>query len=212
RRGDPLGAAGDFTTAPEISQMFGELAGLWLAECWQRAGRPRPVRIVELGPGRGTLMADALRAWRGVPELFAALDLHLVASNTGLKARQAPALGQVRATWHDDFTTVPEGSLLLVANEFFDALPIRQFQRTEAGWCERLIGIAPGGGDRLAFVLSPPHPAAAVLLGPAADRAAVGTVMEVSPFARSLARAIGARLAAAPGAALLVDYGYAQPP
>jgi NADH dehydrogenase [ubiquinone] 1 alpha subcomplex assembly factor 7 len=208
RQGDPLGSEGDFTTAPEISQMFGELAGLWLAECWQRLGRPRPVQVVELGPGRGTLMADALRAWRVVPEFRLALDLHLVESSPGLTARQAAALVPARPTWHGDFAAVPEGPMVLVANEFFDALPIRQFQRTEAGWCERLVGLAPDGAD-LAFVLAPPNPSATALLAPALGTAPIGAVAEVSPAARGLGQAIGARLKAAPGAALIVDYGYA---
>src|SRR5205814_5624891 len=130
RKALPVGAAGDFTTAPEISQMFGELLGAWLAERWLAMGRPTSVRLVELGPGRGTLMADALRATRGVPGFHAALDLHLVETNERLAARQATALSTFKPTWHERFDQVPAGPLLLVANEFFDALPVRQFHKT----------------------------------------------------------------------------------
>jgi NADH dehydrogenase [ubiquinone] 1 alpha subcomplex assembly factor 7 len=143
RTRDPLGAAGDFTTAPEISQMFGEMLGAWLAVVWQQIGSPNSVRLVELGPGRGTLMSDALRATRGVPGLHAALDLHLVETSRPLHALQREALSKraVEATWHDDVATVPGGPLLLIANEFFDALPIRQYERTAEGWRERLVTI-----------------------------------------------------------------------
>src|SRR5471032_3276795 len=117
RRAMPLGAAGDFTTAPEISQMFGELLGAWLAERWQAMGKPKPVRLVELGPGRGTLMKDALRATRGVAGFHAAIDLHLVGINQPLRALQQEALGAYSPTWHERFDDVPEGALLLIANE-----------------------------------------------------------------------------------------------
>ena len=124
RKALPVGAAGDFTTAPEISQMFGELLGAWLAERWLAMGRPAGVCLVELGPGRGTLMSDALRATRGVPGFHAALDLHLVEINEPLRALQGQALAAFKPTWHARFDDVPEGPLLLVANEFFDALQI----------------------------------------------------------------------------------------
>ena len=122
RHAMPVGAAGDFTTAPEISQMFGELLGAWLAERWLAMGRPRPVRLVELGPGRGTLMADALRATRGVAGFHAAIDLHLVEINERLQALQQTALGDVDATWHARLEDVPTGPMLLLTNEFFDAV------------------------------------------------------------------------------------------
>jgi NADH dehydrogenase [ubiquinone] 1 alpha subcomplex assembly factor 7 len=207
RRGDPLGAAGDFITAPEISQMFGELIGLWLVDAWERLRRPDPVLMVELGPGRGTLMADALRAARVRPEFGSAVRLHLVESSPGLRARQAAALAEERPRWHDGFETVPEGPLLLVANEFFDALPIRQFQRTQAGWCERMVGFEEAG-ERFGWVLAPASAAAETLLAPEQLGAPIGAIAEVSPAAQGLAAAIGARLAAAPGAALIIDYGH----
>jgi NADH dehydrogenase [ubiquinone] 1 alpha subcomplex assembly factor 7 len=151
RKALPVGAAGDFTTAPEISQMFGELLGAWLAERWLAMGRPTGVRLVELGPGRGTLMADALRATRGVPGFHAAIDLHLVEINEQLRALQGQALAAFRPTWHVRFDDVPEGPLLLVANEFFDALPVRQFEKTARGWTERMVGLDDDGNLRLAL-------------------------------------------------------------
>jgi NADH dehydrogenase [ubiquinone] 1 alpha subcomplex assembly factor 7 len=208
---DPLGAAGDFTTAPEISQMFGELLGLWCADAWIRAGAPPRVLLVELGPGRGTLMADALRAARGVPGFRAAAEVHLVETSPVLRARQAETLRGEAPAWHDDLSAVPDGPMLLVANEFFDALPVRQFQRTERGWRERRVDADPAtGGLRLAL---DPAPSAAEVLIPESVRrgAPVGSVAEVSPASRQTARAIGERLAAHGGAALVVDYGHDRP-
>ena len=211
RRGDPLGAAGDFVTAPEISQMFGELIGLWLVDAWEGAGRPDPVLLVELGPGRGTLMADALRAAKVRPDFGRAIRLHLVESSPGLKRLQAAALADARPEWHEGFETLPEGPLLLVANEFFDALPIRQFQRTAEGWRERMIALDEPGA-RFRWVLSPPGAAAEALLTPEQLQAPVGTIAEASPASRGVAAVVGARLAAAPGAALIVDYGHDAAP
>ncbi|MBX9943324.1 MAG: SAM-dependent methyltransferase [Reyranella sp.] len=201
RRAAPLGAAGDFTTAPEISQMFGELVGAWLADRWQAMGRPAPVRLVELGPGRGTLMADALRATRGVAGFHAAIDLHLVETNEPLRAAQRAALSSVRPTWHERFDGVPAGPLLLVANEFFDALPVRQFHRTPRGWVERMVGLAADGSLRLA--LAPGITPFSALLGDAPP----GAEAEISEAGRSLAAAIGARIGRDGGWALIVDYG-----
>ena len=145
RRRDPLGAAGDFVTAPEISQTFGEILGLWLAQAWIDLGRPAPVRLVELGPGRGALLADLLRATACVPDFHTALALHLVESSPPLRRLQAARLADRQATWHERFEEVPDGPLLLVANEFLDALPVHQLVRTTDGWCERLVGLGPGG-------------------------------------------------------------------
>lgn len=202
RRAMPLGAAGDFTTAPEISQMFGELLGAWLADRWLAMGRPAPVRLVELGPGRGALMADALRATRGVPGFHAALDLHLVETSEPLRAAQHTALTAFAPTWHERFDEVPAGPLLLVANEFFDALPVRQFHRTAEGWRERMVGLGPDGGLRLALApgLTP--------FASALPDAAPGAEAELSEAGRALAGAIGARLHQDGGWALIVDYGY----
>ena len=142
---DPLGTAGDFTTAPEISQIFGELIGLWAAHVWQAMGAPATVRLVELGPGRGTLMADILRAAKVLPAFRAAIEVHLVETSPVLRATQARALEGVGAVWHEDVSAALDGPAIVIANEFLDALPVDQFVRTEEGWRERLIGLGEGG-------------------------------------------------------------------
>ncbi|SLN48546.1 hypothetical protein PSA7680_02501 [Pseudoruegeria aquimaris] len=201
---DPFGAAGDFTTAPEISQMFGELCGLSLAQAWLDQGAPSPFRLVELGPGRGTLMADLLRATKGVPGFHAAMRLHLVEASPTLREAQRKALRGHDATWHASLSEVPEGPLFLIANEFFDALPIRQFQRAvEGGWCERLVGLSDGGA--LAFGLARPAPVAALAHREADTRP--GDIVELCPAAAAIAGEIAARLRADGGAALIIDYG-----
>jgi NADH dehydrogenase [ubiquinone] 1 alpha subcomplex assembly factor 7 len=202
RRREPIGAAGDFTTAPEIGQAFGEILGLWLAEAWAGIGRPDPVRLIELGPGRGTLMADVLRVEASVPPFRAALRVHLVETSEPLRARQRAHLAGHEIAWHDGFADVPPGPALLVANEFFDALPVNQVVRCEDGWRERLIGLDEEG--RLAFRLSD-EPSA--LSGSIEDDAPLGAVAEISPARAALARAVGARIAAHGGVALLIDYG-----
>jgi NADH dehydrogenase [ubiquinone] 1 alpha subcomplex assembly factor 7 len=203
RRAAPLGAAGDFVTAPEISQMFGELAGAWLAERWQAMGRPAAVRLVELGPGHGTLMADALRATRGVPGFHAALDLHLVEINATLRAAQQATLASFKPAWHERFDEVPAGPLLLVANEFFDALPVRQFEKTRRGWAERMVGLA-ADGESLAFALAPGVTPFTTHLPEAGE----GAQAEICEAGLALAAAIGARVRRDGGWALIVDYGY----
>lgn len=203
RRAQPVGASGDFTTAPEISQMFGELIGAWLAERWLAMGAPSSVRLIELGPGRGTLMADAWRATRGVPGFHAALRLHLVDTNLPLRAEQQRVLGAFDPTWHERFDEVPDGPALIVANEFFDALPVRQFQKTAQGWRERMVGLAPGG-ETLVVALAPGATPFSSFLPDTAD----GAQAEVSEAGRALAAAIGARLTRDGGWALIVDYGY----
>jgi len=202
RRARPLGAAGDFTTAPEISQMFGELIGAWLAERWLAMGQPA-VTLVELGPGRGSLMADALRATRGVPGFHAALRVHLVETNTTLRAEQQRALAAFDPTWHERFDDVPSGPMLLVANEFFDALPVRQFEKTAHGWRERMVGLAPDG-ETLMFALAPGATPFARFLPDAAD----GAQAEIGEAGRALAASIGARVTRDGGWALIIDYGY----
>ncbi len=209
--GDPFGARGDFVTAPEISQMFGEMIGLWCADTWQHLGTPAALTLIELGPGRGTLLADLLRAARVVPGFREALDLHLVEVSPALRALQAQSLDGVGATWHQSLAEVPQGRpLLVIANEFFDALPVRQFERTPEGWRERLVGLTPEGDD-LAFGLSPPAPYAEALVSEALRAAAPGAVAEVAPAALSVAAEIGRRLVEDGGAALIADYGYAAP-
>ncbi len=210
RRRDPLGAAGDFTTAPEIGQAFGELLGLWCADCWDRMRRPRPVRLVELGPGRGTLMADALRAATVMPGFRQAIEVHLVETGPVLRARQRDALGEGVPAWHDRFETVPAGPMLLIANEFFDALPMHQLQLTAQGWRERLVALE-ADGDGFQLALAPGPSPAAALIPPSLEAAGLppGSVVEVAPAGIALAGAIGARLAADGGAAVIIDYGHA---
>jgi NADH dehydrogenase [ubiquinone] 1 alpha subcomplex assembly factor 7 len=199
---DPLGAAGDFTTAPEISQMFGEMIGICLAQAWLDHGSPVPFALAELGPGRGTLMADILRATKGVRGFHNGLRLALVEVSAPLRARQAAALAGARPAWHDRIADLPALPLYLVANEFLDTLPIRQFLRTGDGWSERMIGAE---GDRLIFGLAPAAP-----LGRLAHRVAdtaEGDLVEVSAAAEAVAGEVGARIARDGGAAVFVDYG-----
>ncbi|MGB5948415.1 MAG: SAM-dependent methyltransferase [Parvibaculum sp.] len=207
---DPLGARGDFITAPEVSQMFGELLGLWIADTWFAQGRPSPFILCELGPGRGTLMADALRALRSVPGILDAARLHLVETSPALRAEQAARLPH--ATWHERFEGVPPGPLFLIANEFFDALPISQFIRTEQGWCERHVALREGDGDAPAFmpVLAPVPLASDAVLPPAMRAAPAGSIAEISSASTAIAEAIAARIAAPGGAALVIDYGHAR--
>lgn len=200
---DPFGAAGDFITAPEISQVFGELIGLWCAAVWQGMGAPSPVRLVELGPGRGTLMADLLRAARVLPAFRAALDVHLVETSPVLRERQREAVSDVSPTWHDALESVPAGPLLLIANELLDALPIRQFVRTAEGWRERVIGLGDDGAFRWGLAAAPP----AGLGFPAAP---VGDLVEVSVAGLALVREIAVRVRRDGGAALLIDYGSSE--
>jgi NADH dehydrogenase [ubiquinone] 1 alpha subcomplex assembly factor 7 len=203
---DPLGVAGDFTTAPEISQMFGELIGLCLAQAWLDQGAPAPFALAELGPGRGTLMADMMRATRGVPGFHTAARLHLVEASPALRAKQAEALRDHAPTWHERADELPELPLFLVANEFFDALPIRQFLRRGNGWCERMVGLEQGpDGARMAFGLAPPVPLAAL-----AHRLAdthEGDLVEICEAAAPVMAAVAGRLRRHGGAALIVDYG-----
>ena len=193
---DPLGAAGDFTTAPEISQMFGELIGLSLAQAWINQGQPTPFTLAELGPGRGTLMADILRAAASVTGFVDAAQVHLVETSPTLRAEQAK---HVIATWHDDVSTLPDQPLFLVANEFFDALPIRQFHRDPKGWREVQIGKDVTAG------LSAPAPIA--LLDHRLEDTKTGDIVEHCPALPTIIDAIATRIARNGGAALIIDYG-----
>ena len=194
---DPFGLAGDFTTAPEISQMFGELLGLSLAQSWLDQGGG-PCVLAELGPGRGTLMADALRATRGVPGFHAALRVCLVEASPVLQVRQQVALSGYPVTWLDSVQDLPQGPLYLLANEFFDALPIRQFQRDASGWRERMVGVRGAG---LGFGLS------GVVAMAGLPEVAQGGIAEVCVGAGAIIAEVGQRLRDHGGAALIVDYG-----
>ena len=198
-----LGPAGDFVTAPMVSQMFGELVGVWIAEVWRQLGAPSPLRLVELGPGDGTLMADARRVLDRVPGLTEAADLWLVEPSRPLRALQCERLGDARLRHVDGLQQVPVGAaVILVGNEVFDCLPARQFVRTDVGWAEQRIGLDADGA--LVFGLAPP-PAGALTDLPV--EAPVGAVVERSPAQTALAAEIGARIAEDGGAALVTDYG-----
>ena len=208
---DPLGLRGDFVTAPEVSQMFGEMLGLWSAMVWQAMGSPDPFRLVELGPGRGTMMADALAAARVVPGFSAAARVDFVEISPALRERQRETMAarapSVAVEWRERFGQVPAGPLIVLANEFFDAMPIRQYRRGPDGWRERLIEATADG--RLAFVYSEPRPP----LAPPSWDDVLGEVpedgvIEVSPAACAMAGLIAERIAREGGAALIVDYGH----
>ncbi len=210
---DPLGTAGDFVTAPEVSQMFGELLGLWVLAGWQAAASPSPFSIIEFGPGRGTLMVDALRAASGFPDFIKAANVHLVETSPILRQSQQAALNQLGITpaWHDTVEAALEGSegaLFILANEFLDAMPIHQFQLTDEGWRERLVGLDEGGS--LAFTLSDKSPAETIELILRARSDTVGKMAEVCPAVVGQISQCALALAARGGLALFIDYGHTK--
>lgn len=201
---DPLGVDGDFTTAPEISQLFGEMVAVWLASVWQQMGSPEPFALVELGPGRGTLMADVLRATQHVPGFHDALSVHLVETSPALRAKQVETLKSsgITSTHHDDLENLPETPCLFVANEFFDALPTNQWVRTDKGWNARKIGL--DAESQLTFGVDlTPLPAPKQVPDPAPE----GTIIEHSPAQDRMWQHISARIQRFGGAGLIVDYG-----
>ena len=193
---DPFGAAGDFTTAPEISQIFGELVGIWCVAAWEAIGSPAPFALVELGPGRGTLMADILRATARAPEFQGALQLHLVEMSPSLRKMQQEKLG-VQARWHDTIETLPDEPLIFVANEFFDALPIRQIEKRLAKFFERVV-VAQDADLKLAEIPAPVF------------EFEQDGLHEISPISSIIAEGLGARIAALCGAGLVIDYGHLE--
>ena len=203
---DPLGREGDFTTAPEVSQMFGELLGLWSASVWKSMGSPSQLRLIELGPGRGTMMVDALRALRVLPPLYQSLSIHLVEINPVLREKQKTALSAVRNVhWHDSIDEVPEGPAVILANEYFDVLPIHQMVKRETGWHERTVELDPEG--HLVFgVAAEPVPRFEVLLPPLVRAAPDGAVFEWRPDTEIMK--LASRVRDQDGAALIIDYGH----
>ena len=198
-----LGADGDFITAPHVSQMFGELIGLWTAEAWARLGRPSTFRLIEVGPGDGTLMVDALRAGRVAPGFLEAAQILLVETSLPLRQRQAEALSGVPVDWRSSLNEIEDDApVILIANEFLDCLPIRQAVRVDDGWCERRIGL--GIGETLMFVEAEPRPEIF-------HEAPSGAICEWSPDLVAAGAAIGGLIARSGGAALMVDYGRAEP-
>ena len=209
RARQPFGRSGDFITAPEVSQMFGELIGAWAVSCWREFGRPAPFAFIEIGPGRGTLMADMLRAAARInPDFRAAACVFLTETSPALQAEQRKRLaGEQGLAWIATLDEAPALPLVLIANELFDALPARQIVRTVEGWRERMVGLVDGepgfiaGGPVSAFDALPPG----------ADRAPPGTVFEPAPAREALAGAIAARILRDGGVALAIDYGHLQP-
>ena len=199
---DPLGAAGDFTTAPEISQMFGEMVGIWIADLWQRAGSPA-FRYVELGPGRGTLAADALRTMARfgcTPQA-----VHLVETSPTLRAAQSARLPA--AIHHDEIDAIPnDAPLIIIANEFFDALPIHQYVRTVGGWRELMVERTDGKLSAAPGVVPADDNVPALLRG-----SAIGSIVETAPVSAAIMQGCAFRLARQGGAMLAIDYGYAGP-
>ena len=201
---DPFGAKGDFVTAPEVSQMFGELMGVWAMTQWRAMGSPSSFQLVELGPGRGTLMMDLLRAARAMPGFIEAAQVRMIEMSPILMAAQKRALEKsgVDVSWASHLDEVPAGPMLLIANEFFDALPVVQIERTPDGFVERAVGLDAQGKLQLGLMpvaVTPPE---------YAGEAAVGAIVELSPARADYARLIAARLVADPGAALIIDYGH----
>ena len=207
RTRDPLGVAGDFTTAPEISQMFGEMIGLWMVAIWRAMGTPENMRLIELGPGRGTMMSDALRAAKVVPEFGHAAAVHLVEISPVLRQLQERTLEEsgVPVSWYDSMTEVPVGPAIIVANEFFDALPVHQAVKMPDGWHERGVGI---GDDGKFIFVALPDPIAhfAPILPAAMADAREGEIFEWRTAAEAFE--IGRRIGREPGAALIIDYGH----
>jgi SAM-dependent MidA family methyltransferase len=205
---DPLGREGDFITAPEVSQMFGELLGLWAASVWKAMGSPPMLQLVELGPGRGTMMADALRALRVLPPLYQALNVHLVEINPVLREKQKAALSGSRPVeWHNSIDEVPKGPAIILANEYFDALPIHQMVKRATGWHERTVEIDHTG--KLVFGATPePTPRFDVLLPPLLRAAPTGAVFEWRPDSEIMK--IATRVRDQGGAALIIDYGHVR--
>ncbi|QRM56267.1 class I SAM-dependent methyltransferase [Sinorhizobium sp. BG8] len=208
RTREPFGREGDFITAPEISQLFGEMLGIFLVHAWQKHGGPTGVRIAEIGPGRGTMMADMLRVVsRLAPDLYEGATVHLVETSERLREVQRETLGTHvgRVSWHGGFEEIPPGFLLLAANELFDAIPLRQFIKTGSGFHERMVGLGPD--DELTFAtgvasLDP------TLLPEGHRSAPVGTVFEIAPAREAVMDAISERLRDQGGTAVIIDYGH----
>jgi NADH dehydrogenase [ubiquinone] 1 alpha subcomplex assembly factor 7 len=203
---DPLGREGDFITAPEVSQMFGELLGLWAASVWKAIGSPLRIQLVEIGPGRGTMMVDALRALRVLPPLYQALNVHMIEINPVLRDKQKAVLSGVRnIQWHTSLDEVPLGPAIILANEYLDVLPIHQMVKCATGWHERVVEIDANG--RLAFgAAAEPMPRFEVLLPPLVREAPVGAVFEWRPDTDIMK--LATRVRDQGGAALIIDYGH----
>ena len=205
---DPLGREGDFITAPEVSQMFGELLGLWVASVWRSMGSPDVLHLVELGPGRGTMMADALRAMRVLPPLYQALQVHLVEINPVLREKQKEALSNTRTIqWHSRVEDVPSGPCVVLANEYFDVLPIHQMVKQDDGWHERVVDL-DRSGDLVFDASAEPVAHFEALLPPLVRAAPVGAIFEWRPDAEIMK--LATRVRDQGGAVLVIDYGHVR--
>ena len=205
--GDPFGAAGDFITAPEISQMFGELLGLWTLSAWIANGAPEPACLVELGPGRGTLMADMVRSIGGVVDVSEVFQIHMVETNPSLRRIQADTLAPLKPVWHNDVSSLPEQPWFLVANEFLDALPMHQLRWTEGAWRECLV-VPDAAGTGLAWgVERSESPLAALLPAQTRQSPIDGAMAELSLAANAIVTGIAHHVVRHGGAALIIDYG-----
>lgn len=205
---DPLGVKGDFITAPEISQLFGEMLGIWIANTWDALGAPKAFDLVELGPGRGTLMADALRAIKTVPDIKDAMRLVLVETNATLIKKQQNLLGTFNPKWATELSDLDDRDtpILIIANEFFDALPIKQFEKKDGAWRERMVGIA--NGQRQIGLSPTPMPPEAVPQN--MQHIEDGVISEQSPTSLGVITGIAERLTKRSGALLAIDYGYTK--
>lgn len=208
---DPFGRGGDFITAPEVSQMFGEAIGVWFASAWMMMGKPPKVNLIELGPGRGTLMADMLRASKVIEEFAAAIEVHMVEMSPALRKAQGEALKGVPVDvhWHQRFEQVPAGPCVIVANEFFDALAMKQVMRVGDNWFERMVEVDENGD--LVFGLADEPMAKADLpiwIRKATDKATEGDIAEFSPQRMAMAERIGTYIKRHRGVGLFIDYGH----
>lgn len=207
---DPLGADGDFITAPEINQMFGEMIGLWCVQSWMDMGRPSAVNLIELGPGRGVMMSDILRAARIAPDFIKAASITLIEASPALEAVQGQTLAAspCPTSWVDGLEKAPKGASIIIGNEFLDCLPIRQFVRKDAAWYERLVSLSPDNEDELIFGVSDlPYAHNDIAHFPDAPD---GALCELCPAAAQIIDQIIERGSADPCRALFIDYGPAQ--
>ena len=206
---DPFGAAGDFTTSPEISQVFGELIGLWCADTWRNMGAPEAFALIELGPGRGTFMSDALRALRPVPACRAAASLHLVETSPVLREIQQQTLRGENITWHAGLPDFGRTPVIFLASEFLDALPVQQYVKHNGSWCERVVAY-DATHDRFCFALDRSKPLSASSFIAHLVQAEEGSVFEFAPEVRSTVSDMAHQLFLSGGAGLIIDYGYTR--
>ncbi|MFL2769585.1 MAG: class I SAM-dependent methyltransferase [Rhodospirillaceae bacterium] len=203
--GTAFGKDGDFVTAPEVSQIFGELIGIWCVTAWQALGQPRNFNLVECGPGRGTLIADALRAIKDIaPSFLDSASVHLVERSQSLRAQQKERLTIYNAKWHNDFSTIPNGKVIIIGNEFLDALPTRQFQKTNLGWCERLVDYKH---KEFSYCLDP-NPTN--IIDETYNDACLGSIIEYSEAVEDIIKQMAQLCLDDRGVSLMIDYGHIQ--